>query len=53
VDIVIDVQLLGEGGVTTESVRHADLVSFTRLKAFTFKDGPVSVARFQMGRRGA
>ena len=32
----ISVELLGEGGVATETIRYADLVSFTCLKAFAF-----------------
>lgn len=32
----ITAELLGEGGVTTETIRHADIVSFTCLKAFAF-----------------
>ena len=32
----ITAELLNEGGVTTETIRHADIVSFTCLKAFAF-----------------
>ena len=32
----ISIELLGEGGVATETIRYADLVSFTCLKAFAF-----------------
>jgi hypothetical protein len=34
--IEVRAELLGENGVATETVRHADLVSFTCLKAFAF-----------------
>ena len=32
----ITAELLNDGGVTTETIRHADIVSFTCLKAFAF-----------------
>lgn len=32
----ITAELLDDGGVTTETIRHADIVSFTCLKAFAF-----------------
>jgi hypothetical protein len=32
----IQAELLGEGGIATERVKHANLVSFTCLKAYTF-----------------
>jgi hypothetical protein len=34
----IRAELLGAAGITTETVRHANLVSFTCLKAFAFHD---------------
>jgi len=34
----LTVELLGEGGVSTEQVRYADLVSFTCLKTLAFDD---------------
>ncbi len=36
--IEIEAELLGGNGVTTEKIRHANLVSFTCLKAFAFDD---------------
>lgn len=36
--IEIQAELLGGGGVATETIRHANLVSFTCLKAFAFHD---------------
>ncbi|MPQ96120.1 antitoxin [Thioclava sp. JE_KL1] len=34
--VEITAELLGDGGITTETIRHADIVSFTCLKAFAF-----------------
>lgn len=34
----ITAELLGGGGMATETIRHADLVSFTCLKAFAYED---------------
>ena len=34
--VEITAELLGDGGVTTETIQHADIVSFTCLKAFAF-----------------
>jgi hypothetical protein len=34
----ITAELLGDNGVATEKIRHADIVSFTCLKAFAFED---------------
>jgi hypothetical protein len=34
----VETELLDEGGVAKEIVRHADIVSFTSLKAFAFDD---------------
>jgi hypothetical protein len=36
--IEIQAELLGGGGVATETIRHANLVSFTCLKAFAYHD---------------
>ena len=35
-EVEVSAQLLGEDGVATETIRHADLVSFTCLKALAF-----------------
>jgi hypothetical protein len=37
-EIEIQAELLGGGGVATERIRHANLVSFTCLKAFAYDD---------------
>jgi len=37
-EIEIQAELLGGGGVATETIRHANLVSFTCLKAFAYHD---------------
>ena len=34
--VEITAELLDGGGMTTETIRHADIVSFTCLKAFAF-----------------
>lgn len=34
----VEAELLNEGGRATETIRHADIVSFTSLKAFAFDD---------------
>jgi hypothetical protein len=36
--IEIQAELLGGGGIATETIRHANLVSFTCLKAFAYHD---------------
>ncbi len=36
--VEITAELLNDGGVTTETIRHADIVSFTCLKAFAFEE---------------
>ncbi|MGI3187436.1 hypothetical protein [Nioella aestuarii] len=36
-EAVITAELLDGGGITTETIRHADIVSFTCLKAFAFE----------------
>jgi len=63
----ITANLLQQGGSATEVIKHADIVSFTCLKAIAIlqnrftndangkgylKDGPVSVAKFEIGREG-
>jgi hypothetical protein len=37
-EIEVTAELLGNNGIVTETVRHANLVSFTCLKAFAFED---------------
>ena len=36
--VEITAELLNDGGITTEAIRHADIVSFTCLKAFAFEE---------------